>query len=260
MAVVNGNPVEANYTNSKLASKTADNNLQGKQTLSNGDVVSGATINNAQRYINEIAAAVGVNGEGDASVNNYASNNYLVDGQNRKQSLETIDAAIGIFGSDITDLQNDLAAEIALQASNHSAQAVQITNLQNDVADLRIKKYTIDYSDFTAAALTEDIELFSMPAKGMIKYVLISHNTKFDGPSCTLCKANVGLSGDLKKYSSDFDAFSTPADGNYQMVEIFDYPSKISSTSVRVSIESDVNLNTLTQGQLEIHVMWSLLP
>jgi hypothetical protein len=91
MAVENGNPVNATYTNSRLSSKTADNTLIGIQGLANGNPVSGAPIVNVQRAINETFDTVGMTGEGDVTANDYSSNNVIVDGDNRKEAIGKLD-------------------------------------------------------------------------------------------------------------------------------------------------------------------------
>ena len=130
----------------------------------------------------------------------------------------------------------------------------------SDVANLKWKKYLVNYSDLSSGLTINDVELFSLTGKGIIRSVIISHNTQFQGPGLTSLKANVGLTGDLKRYSSDFEATAVPGDGVYQIVDYSDFPSKIAATSVRVSAESTgCNLNQLTQGQLEIQILWSTL-
>jgi hypothetical protein len=53
-------PVNAATVNAALASKTADNTLGGKQTLSNSDPASGSGVANLQRALNSICSATGM--------------------------------------------------------------------------------------------------------------------------------------------------------------------------------------------------------
>lgn len=92
MAVVNNAPVEANYTNSKLMSRTQDTSTTGKVALQNADVVSGAAITNTQRALNELFDAVGMTGEADPGRNNYSSNEVVADGDDRKEAIQKLDA------------------------------------------------------------------------------------------------------------------------------------------------------------------------
>ncbi len=52
MGIVDGNPVNATYTNSRVVSKQNDNTLLGKLTLNRTG--SGATIVDAQQDINDL--------------------------------------------------------------------------------------------------------------------------------------------------------------------------------------------------------------
>jgi hypothetical protein len=97
MSVVNGQQANATVFNGAFMSRTSNTSTVGVVTLNNTSVpASGAQITNAQRYINELAAALGITGEGDASALVYTSNNYLVNGDTRKQSLERLDMAFDI--------------------------------------------------------------------------------------------------------------------------------------------------------------------
>lgn len=58
MSIVDGNPVNASYTNTKLASKQDDNTLEGKQALEHNNVESGANVDDTQKSINDLIAAV----------------------------------------------------------------------------------------------------------------------------------------------------------------------------------------------------------
>lgn len=106
MAIVDGNPVNAAYTNSVLASKTVDNTLQGVQDLNNTtDPNSGAQVPNAQQRMNELSDMTGqVDGSGTNT--DYASNNVIVDGQTLKAAIEALDGrSIGTLSDvDLTGL------------------------------------------------------------------------------------------------------------------------------------------------------------
>lgn len=96
-------------------SRSADTSTIGVITLNNtANPDSGAMITNIQRYVNEIAAAVGVVGEGDSSALNYTSNIYLVDGESHKQSLSRLDTAF----DPTTGHDHDGSNSKAIDASN----------------------------------------------------------------------------------------------------------------------------------------------
>jgi hypothetical protein len=88
MAVVDTNPVNAAYTNSKLMSRTSDTSTTGKIALLNS---GSPTLNDTQKDINDIFDAVGMAGENDANANLYSSNEVIVDGESYKESIVRLD-------------------------------------------------------------------------------------------------------------------------------------------------------------------------
>lgn len=89
MSIQDGNPVNAAYTNTKLASKTGDNSLAGKQTLARA--LSGDTITDAQKTLNDLLDVVGFVDENDPAPKDYSSNNVVADGDDRKVAIEKLD-------------------------------------------------------------------------------------------------------------------------------------------------------------------------
>jgi len=69
MSIQDGNPVNASYTNDKLASKEDDNTLEGKQTLTHNNVESGADILDIQKTVNDLIAVLVTLGAGDSMAN-----------------------------------------------------------------------------------------------------------------------------------------------------------------------------------------------
>lgn len=123
-------------------------------------------------------------------------------------------------------------------------------------------KYIIPYTSFTAAALTQTIEFFILPAKGVIEAVMLKSTTAFSGPSLTAYAALIGIAGDTGKYSNSYDVFAAVNAANYQSftashsVEDF-----VAATSIKITATSvGANLNTVTAGALEVYVKWLTLP
>lgn len=88
MSVVDTNPVNAAYTNSKLMSRTSDTSTTGKVALLNA---GSPTLNDPQKDINDIFDAVGMAGENDANAKLYSSNEVIVDGESYKESIVRLD-------------------------------------------------------------------------------------------------------------------------------------------------------------------------
>lgn len=106
MAIVDGNPISAAYTNSRLASKQVDNTLEGVQTLDNSsDPNSGATITNIQQRMNELASEIGRDGDGAGTNDDYSSNNVVTNGQDRRAAIGALDTKFANISIDeLTDV------------------------------------------------------------------------------------------------------------------------------------------------------------
>lgn len=137
----------------------------------------------------------------------------------------------------------------------------------DDPTSPRWTKYIINLSDFTAAAITEDIELFQLAMGQMIHEVIIHPTTQFALSGASDYKLSVGISGNLTKYCANFDVDTAPSTTNfYTETQSDPTPEAISigldsPTSIRVRATSvGANLNAGGTGQASIYVLTSLLP
>ena len=123
-------------------------------------------------------------------------------------------------------------------------------------------KYTVLFSDIAAAALTNDIELFQLPAKGVIHQCILKHTQAFTGGAIATYTLSVGIAANFIKYAAAFNVFQAPGNAIFgfnslQNMEGFG-PG---ATSIRVRAVSTVgNLNAATQGSCNIWVLSSKLP
>ena len=93
MAVQDGQNVNAGVTNAAFMSRLQNTSTIGEVELDNtANPDSGDKITNAQRLINELKDVQGNVGEGDTTAKNYATNNVVTNGKDRKQAIEAIDA------------------------------------------------------------------------------------------------------------------------------------------------------------------------
>ena len=123
-------------------------------------------------------------------------------------------------------------------------------------------KYTVTAAQLAAASLTNDIELFQLPAKGVIHKVIVKHTTAFAG---TLTyNLSVGVSGNLTKFVGLFDVKQVVSGLLFALggTSVNLSPENFSAaTSVRVSAVSTVNfLSQATQGAADVYVLTSQLP
>lgn len=122
-------------------------------------------------------------------------------------------------------------------------------------------KYTVAYTDLSIANTVNDIQLFSLVAKGIIHSVVLSHTTRFIGGAISAYTISVGVVGNLSKYASAFDVTQNTGDTVTQASSITDIENKTSATSIRVAANSvGANLSAATQGSIDIWVLTSTLP
>jgi hypothetical protein len=119
-------------------------------------------------------------------------------------------------------------------------------------------KITKQYSDFSAAALIKDTEIYSLPAASVIHAVQTFLFSPFSGGLIASYTISVGTSGNFVKYqpaTSVFTGASSPQPTAVMGVESFS-----SSTSIRAKAISTVgNLNTATQGTIIFYLLVSTL-
>lgn len=123
--VSNGQYANETTFNDAFMARNGDTDTNGKVGLLNPD--SGPTIANTQQFINEIADTLGTS-EGDANAKNYASNNYLVDGNSHKESLEKLDEAAQLI-QDQVDVLDSRVDQHDLDIADHET---RLTSVRND--------------------------------------------------------------------------------------------------------------------------------
>lgn len=122
-------------------------------------------------------------------------------------------------------------------------------------------KYTVSHTALQAAALTNDIQLFSLPTNGVIQGVVISHSTAFSGGAIATYTISVGITGNLTKYAGAFDVFQATGAGVGQTTNVMDFEDKTTTTSIRIAaVSTGANLNQSTTGSVDVWVLTSTLP
>lgn len=123
-------------------------------------------------------------------------------------------------------------------------------------------KVTKTFTDFATAGLTNDIEILSLPAKGVVHSVMIKHTAAFTGGLIATYTLSVGITGTLAKYVAASNVFQAPSN-------TLSFPSVITPimensgavTSVRAAAISTVgNLNAATTGSVDFYILVSTLP
>lgn len=112
--VLNGMIANQTTFNTGFVSRTAAaTSTAAILSLLNTAIASGASVNNVQALLNKIIEGLGTTGELDAAINDYASNNYVVDGQSRKEAIETLDAQLGDTQADLDIAEANIVSALA---------------------------------------------------------------------------------------------------------------------------------------------------
>lgn len=113
---------------------------------------------------------------------------------------------------------------------------------------------TIPYSAVQAAALTNTISLFSLPAGTLLKNVTIKHSQQFLGGAISAVSAQVGIATILDEFIENFDAFQAVGDQAFDNSQMNYIGSFSSATSIKLTMTSvGANLSSLTQGSLTVY-------
>ena len=122
-------------------------------------------------------------------------------------------------------------------------------------------KYTFTHTQLQAAALTNTVEIASLPAKTIIESVLVKHSTLFTGTSITDYKVTVGITGELDRYVGSVDVDVAVSDSAFAFVNLAEMPSFSSATSLKLTATSvGANLSSSIAGSVDVWVKTSTLP
>jgi hypothetical protein len=122
-------------------------------------------------------------------------------------------------------------------------------------------KYTVSYTALATAGTTNSITLFTASAKTVITGVIIKHSTNFIGGTLSAYTVSVGQSGNNTQFASAFDVFQAVSNSAFQSTDeqqLTDFASPVAVTITATSAGD--NLNSATQGSVDIWVLSSTLP
>jgi hypothetical protein len=119
----------------------------------------------------------------------------------------------------------------------------------------------IDFSYFSAAALTNSINLFSMLRGTVLHGIKIKHTQAFAGPSISAYTISVGISGSNAKYASAFDVFQPVGSTIYQLSSNFSGEDDAAVTQITATAVSvGANLSAANAGIVSIWACLSAAP
>jgi len=122
-------------------------------------------------------------------------------------------------------------------------------------------KYTVSHTALQAAALTNDIELLSLPAKAMIQQIVIKHSAQFTGSGISSYTVSIGIASNFTKYTAAFNVAQATSDTARSITQANDIESFSGATSIRIRATSTgAKLNQSSAGSVDVWVMTSVLP
>jgi hypothetical protein len=120
------------------------------------------------------------------------------------------------------------------------------------------QKVTVTHTQLQAAALVSTIELFTLPAAGVIHAVKIKHSVAFAGTDITAYTVKVGITGALQKYADDFNVLQAVAATTFAINSTFGSEDHGTATSIKVTATSvGANLSASSAGSVDIWVLHS---
>lgn len=116
-------------------------------------------------------------------------------------------------------------------------------------------QYTKSFSDFSAAANTNSITLFSLPAATIIEQVVIKQSASFTGGTISAYTVSVGISGNDPKYASAFDVFQAPGDTVAQLSSSAGFEDFANPVTITITATSTGDtLDNASDGSVDIYV------
>lgn len=119
-------------------------------------------------------------------------------------------------------------------------------------------KFSFDYQDIQAAALNNTLDIHELVALEYCHAMVINVNTQFSGGSITSVNMTIGPQTDLDSWLPGLRIDSTSDRNIYAIDDILSISSDVFLRADFTAVGG--NLNTLTQGQLDIHLLLSKLP
>lgn len=112
------------------------------------------------------------------------------------------------------------------------------------------------YTDFSAAATTNNIEIYSLPAGAIIHAVIVRTTTPFTGGAISAYTLSVGITGTATKYSAAADVFTGTQED--QLASALIPESWTAATSIKgFATSTTANLSAATAGAVSIYLLVS---
>ncbi len=118
-------------------------------------------------------------------------------------------------------------------------------------------KFTKTFSDFSAAKLTDSIELFTLEDGCLSHAVSVDLVTAFSGGSISAYSLSVGISGDATKYINAFNGMTGANTGEVQYATLTNETYKNERVIYIAATTVDDDLDKATAGEIDIYALLS---
>lgn len=128
-------------------------------------------------------------------------------------------------------------------------------------------KVTKSHTDLQAAATTNNIEVYSLPARGSIHHAIMKHSTAFSGGSISDYQLSLGLTGIADAFTGQLDADGSPSNTGFVQYNptgagaVSPTQNMGAATSIRLFAESmGDDLDQSSAGSVDIFLLVSTAP
>jgi len=122
-------------------------------------------------------------------------------------------------------------------------------------------QYNLAFGEFSAAALTKEVTLFSLAAKQIPEAFIIKHSTAFTGGSISAMTMEIGITGENDRFLAAFNVFQTVGGTVFAaQASTLDIQSFTGATNIIIKATSvGANLSALSAGVVDVWVKRSTL-
>lgn len=125
-------------------------------------------------------------------------------------------------------------------------------------------KYTLPVAAFSAASLSNDILVTTVPVRGIVKQAFAKHSTAFSGGGATTVLISFGSTVNSSNgLITDTEVTVAPASNVYNFntgLSNLWAQDFVATEEIRAYMVSDVNIDTLTSGSIDLFVRFELIP
>lgn len=171
------------------------------------------------------------------------------------------------FGYMVSDLQTNGALPPYVPTKDTSVTVqpglyARGVELSGDLAHLPLcRNYSVSHADLSAAAATEDITLFELPARGVVTGVTIKHSESFSGGSLAGMDVSIGDTSGASAYSgASFDVFQAVSDTTFLDASVFKSTTFAARDVFARFTATGDNIDAATAGKVDVTACFAVRP